>query len=108
MFNPEGLLAISLENYEYRPQQKEMVSAIIQALEEKKHLLLEARTGTGKSMAYLIPAIYRALANAERVVIASYTINLQDQLWQKDIPVLTGALSRPCRAVLIKGRQNYL
>lgn len=105
---PGGLLAARLENYEYRPQQIEMVKAVLQALGEKKHLLMEAGTGTGKSMAYLIPAIYHALINGERVVVATYTINLQGQLWQKDVPEIIGALEWLCRAVLIKGRQNYL
>lgn len=105
---PEGLLAARMENYEYRPQQIEMISAVVRALTEKKHLLMEAGTGTGKSLAYLIPVIHHALTNGERVVVATYTINLQGQLWQKDVPGLTTALSWPCRTVLLKGRQHYL
>ncbi|MGB9803415.1 exonuclease domain-containing protein, partial [Desulfofundulus sp.] len=108
LLEPGGPLALHLENYEFRPQQKRMVEAVIQALEEEKFLLIEAGTGTGKTIAYLIPAFYWSLSHGQRVLIATRTINLQEQLWQKDIPLLKAALGWPCRTALLKGRQNYL
>lgn len=105
---PDGPLASHLPNYEYRPQQVQMVAAVDQALEEKKFLVVEAGTGTGKTIGYLLPAMYRALSAREKVVIATRTINLQDQLWRKDVPLLQKALGWPCRAALVKGRPNYL
>jgi ATP-dependent DNA helicase DinG len=103
-----GMLATRLESYEYRPQQQKMVCAVSRALEEQKYLLMEAGTGTGKSMAYLIPVLHWAIKNDQRVVISTRTINLQEQLWEKDVPTLLGVLSWPCKAALVKGRQNYL
>ncbi len=108
LLDPGGPLALHLENYEYRPQQGRMVEAVSRALEEEKFLLLEAGTGTGKSMAYLLPAMYWSLSRGQRVVIATRTINLQEQLWKRDIPLVKAALGWPCRAALVKGRQNYL
>ncbi|WP_051276131.1 helicase C-terminal domain-containing protein [Desulfovirgula thermocuniculi] len=105
---PGGPLASNLSNYEYRPQQVQMVAAVAQALEEGKFLVLEAGTGTGKTIGYLLPAMYRALTSGEKVVVATRTINLQDQLWRKDIPLLQRALGWPCHVALVKGRQNYL
>lgn len=103
-----GILATRLEGYEYRPQQQEMVRAVSRALEEQKYLLMEAGTGSGKSMSYLIPVLHWAIKNDQRVVISTRTINLQEQLWEKDVPALLGTLSWPCKAALVKGRQNYL
>lgn len=108
MLAPGGVVAAGMENYEYRPQQLEMVRAVILALEEKKHLLMEAGTGTGKSLSYLLPVICRALAGGERAVVATHTINLQGQLWEKDLPVLQKVLPWPFKTALLKGRQNYL
>lgn len=105
---PGGPLASCLPNYEYRPQQVQMVAAVDRALAEKKFLVVEAGTGTGKTIGYLLPAMYRALTAGEKAVIATRTINLQDQLWQKDIPLLQKALGWPCRTALVKGRPNYL
>jgi DNA polymerase-3 subunit epsilon/ATP-dependent DNA helicase DinG len=95
-------------NFEYRPQQVDMLRGVAQALSEGRHLLVEAGTGTGKSMAYLIPAALFALQNNCRVVISTNTINLQDQLINKDIPDLMKALGIDLRAVVLKGRGNYL
>ncbi len=95
-------------DYEYRPQQVEMLRAVTQALSEGRHLLVEAGTGTGKSMAYLIPAALWAMQNNRRVVISTNTINLQDQLIKKDIPDLCQALNLDLRAAVMKGRGNYL
>ena len=94
--------------YEYRSQQVEMLRSITQALSEHRHLMVEAGTGTGKSMAYLIPSALWAIQNDCRVVISTNTINLQDQLINKDIPDLYNALGLNLRATVLKGRSNYL
>ena len=103
-----GPLAQVLPAYEYRPQQVHMLREVAHALNEGFHLLVEAGTGTGKSLAYLVPAALFAHTNGERVVISTHTINLQDQLFRKDLPVLQKALSFPIYATVLKGRGNYL
>lgn len=103
-----GDFAKYFTGYEYRPQQVEMLKAVSKALSESQHLLVEAGTGTGKSFAYLIPAAHWAYKNNTRVVISTNTINLQEQLIQKDIPDLCQALNLPIRAAVLKGRSNYL
>ena len=108
IISPGGLLARSFPGYEHRPQQVEMLRAVVQAINTPTHLLVEAGTGTGKSLAYLLPAIYFAVQNGRRVVISSNTINLQDQLCTKDIPDLQARLPLSFRAALLKGRSNYL
>lgn len=104
----DGPLAGALPAYEYRPQQEAMVVEVTRALNEEKCLLMEAGTGVGKSMAYLVPAVMWSLQSGERVLIATHTINLQEQLWIKDVPLLTKAIKEPFRAALAKGRQNYI
>ncbi len=104
------------EGFESRPQQIEMASAVAGAMETKTHLLVEAGTGVGKSFAYLVPAMIRAAEHGERVVIATNTIALQEQLIEKDIPLLMSILyperedgGEPfVRPVLVKGRGNYV
>lgn len=108
LISPGGAFAASFPGYEYRPQQVEMLRAVCEALNTPTHLLVEAGTGTGKSLAYLLPAIRFATQNGRRVVISSNTINLQDQLFQKDIPDIQRILDIPFRAALLKGRANYL
>ena len=105
---PGGLFSRHFPQYEHRPQQVSMLEAVAEAFSEGRHLLVEAGTGTGKSMAYLIPAAMWALHNQRRVVISTNTINLQDQLINKDIPDLRAALGIDLRAVVLKGRSNYL
>lgn len=104
----EGALLKAISSYEYRPQQEAMVREVVMAFNEEKYLMLEAGTGVGKSMAYLIPAVLWSLKNRERVLVATNTINLQEQLWIKDIPVLAKVINRRFRASLAKGRQNYI
>jgi DNA polymerase-3 subunit epsilon/ATP-dependent DNA helicase DinG len=94
--------------YEFRPQQVEMLKAVGRSLSEGQHLMVEAGTGTGKSFAYLVPSALWAVQNQRRVVISTNTINLQDQLIKKDIPDLKAALGLDLRAVVMKGRGNYL
>jgi ATP-dependent DNA helicase DinG len=103
-----GIFSHHFPNYEYRPQQIEMLRAVTQALSEDHHLLVEAGTGTGKSMAYLIPAALWAVKNGQRVIISTNTINLQDQLINKDIPDLRSAMGINLSAAVMKGRSNYL
>ncbi|MBC7317463.1 MAG: DEAD/DEAH box helicase, partial [Chloroflexi bacterium] len=100
--------ARSLPAYEHLPQQVEMLKAVCEAINIPSHALIEAGTGVGKSLAYLLPAIYFATQNGRRVVISSNTINLQDQLFNKDIPDLQRILPTEFRAALLKGRNNYV
>ncbi|MGD8865462.1 MAG: helicase C-terminal domain-containing protein, partial [Anaerolineales bacterium] len=108
VFEPGGRFSDSFEGYENRPQQISMARAVTHALNESKHLLVEAGTGTGKSMAYLAPAYAWASTNGQRVVISTNTLNLQDQLIHKDIPDLSVALDEDVRGAVLKGRANYL
>ncbi|MCC7361336.1 MAG: DEAD/DEAH box helicase family protein [Anaerolineales bacterium] len=95
-------------NYEFRAEQVQMLRAVARAFSEGRHLVVEAGTGTGKSVGYLIPAAVWAMQNNERVVISTNTLNLQDQLMRKDIPDLQAALGLDFRAALLKGRSHYL
>jgi DNA polymerase-3 subunit epsilon/ATP-dependent DNA helicase DinG len=108
MLEDGGTLATALPNFEYRPQQVEMLRAVASAFNHSRHLLVEAGTGVGKSIAYLLPAIYWAVQNGERVVVSTNTINLQDQLYDKDIPDLRESLPLNLRSTVLKGRSNYL
>lgn len=106
---PGGAVARRLgERYEFRPQQLEMALAIESAFQDGHHLLAEAGTGVGKSFAYLLPAIDYALRNKKRVVVSTHTISLQEQLIEKDIPLLRAVYPDEFSAVLVKGRGNYL
>lgn len=104
VFGPGGLLAQALPNYEERPQQVAMSQRIWDALQTRATLLVEAGTGTGKTLAYLVPAILSGL----KVVVSTGTKNLQDQIFYKDIPFLQRVLPRRFTACYMKGRQNYL
>jgi ATP-dependent DNA helicase DinG len=117
VLGPGGSVARRLGNYEVRPQQLEMSRAVEQALASKQHLIVEAGTGTGKSFAYLVPAILHASAdrdtgdreqNPRRVVVSTHTISLQEQLISKDLPLLNAVIPREFSAILVKGRQNYI
>ena len=108
MLEEGGAFAQDFPGYEYRPQQVEMLRLVTKAFNESQHLLVEAGTGTGKSIAYLLPAACFAAQNGERVVISTNTINLQDQLYGKDIPDLQRILPLEFRAALLKGRSNYI
>ena len=102
-FSPGGILARSSLPYEYRPGQLEMAKAVERALEERRHLIVEAGTGTGKTLAYLLPA----LRTGQRVIVSTGTKALQDQLYFRDIPFLETLLG-PLRVCYMKGRANYL
>ncbi|MBC7899774.1 MAG: ATP-dependent DNA helicase [Saprospiraceae bacterium] len=107
VFGTEGLIAKFHENYEYRGGQIKMAEAISKAFEDKKHLIVEAGTGTGKTLAYLIPAVAAALKGNKRIVISTGTKNLQEQLMEKDIPFLQKILPKKFSAAYMKGRSNY-
>jgi ATP-dependent DNA helicase DinG len=107
IFGPDGLIARTHPEYEHRPGQIEMAEAVLRAFEQKHHLIVEAGTGTGKTLAYLVPAIAAACGNGARVVISTGTKNLQEQLMDKDIPFLQETLPAKFRAAVMKGRNNY-
>jgi len=108
LLGSQSPLGSLLPNYQFRKEQVKMAEAVAQTLEELKILLVEAGTGTGKSIAYMLPALLWAIQHEERVVIATNTINLQEQIWHKDIPLLKSLLGQPFQAALLKGRSNYL
>src|ERR1700759_4068653 len=109
ILGPEGSIARRLgEKYEHRPQQLEMATAVEEAFANGGHLLVEAGTGVGKSFAYLLPAIDYAVKHKKRVVVSTHTISLQEQLIEKDIPLLQAVYPDEFTAVLVKGRSNYL
>jgi ATP-dependent DNA helicase DinG len=103
-FGPGGTLAQRLDDYEFRPSQVRMAHAVHRALEEQNHVIIEAGTGTGKTLAYLLPA----LLHGRRILVSTGTKTLQDQIFYKDIPLLESVLERPIRAAYLKGRNNYL
>ena len=107
LFSTQGSLA-KAHNFEYRPEQQQMAVAVARALEEERHLVVEAGTGVGKSLAYLIPAILYAHEHKKKAIISTHTINLQEQLVFKDIPIVQKLLPFEFEAALFKGRQNYL
>ena len=106
-FSENGPLS-KAKNFEFRPQQQEMAARIAQALEEEQHLVVEAGTGVGKSLAYLMPSVLFALERHKKAIVSTHTINLQEQLLHKDIPILKKVLPVEFEAALMKGRQNYL
>ena len=112
IFSPSGILS-KASNFEFRQQQQEMAVAVARALQNQEHLAVEAGTGVGKSLAYLIPSILFAVAQKKKAVISTHTINLQEQLTEKDLPMLTavlGSLPEPVKFsyAMLKGRANYL
>jgi ATP-dependent DNA helicase DinG len=133
ILGPQGRIAARLAQYEERPQQLEMAQAVLAAIDQRRHLIVEAGTGVGKSFAYLVPAILAATAEPppdeeeedtgrkiarkrddskdrpiRRVVISTHTIALQEQLMNKDIPLLKSVMPNEFTAVLVKGRRNYV
>ncbi|MGZ7445405.1 ATP-dependent DNA helicase DinG [Paenibacillus sp. TH7-28] len=97
-----------LPQYEERDAQNKMLEKVSQAFAEDKHLLIEAGTGTGKSLGYLLPAIYHSVKREEKVMVSTHTINLQEQLRERDVPLLTEVVPFPFLAAVFKGRQHYL
>jgi ATP-dependent DNA helicase DinG len=107
IFSADGQLSHA-KGFEYRAEQQEMAVEVARALEEQTHLVVEAGTGVGKSLAYLIPAVLHARDAKKKAVVSTYTINLQEQLVHKDIPIVRKLLGFDFEAVLWKGRQNYV
>ncbi|MBN1465126.1 DEAD/DEAH box helicase family protein, partial [candidate division KSB1 bacterium] len=105
---PGGPVSQRLSGYEDRPQQIEMIDYVAEAFNDNKISIIEAGTGTGKTIAYLLPSIYWSVQNKQRIVISTNTINLQEQLVKKDIPFLQKVLPVKFDAVLVKGRSNYI
>jgi ATP-dependent DNA helicase DinG len=108
IFSKKGMLAKALDAYEERPEQRQMALQIAEAYREESVALIEAGTGTGKSFAYLAPALFWALKSQEKTVISTHTISLQEQLFNKDIPFLLNAIKRDVKVALVKGMKNYL
>lgn len=108
LLGTKGPLAKYLEGYEQRDEQCEMLLYVVRSFNQQQILMVEAPTGTGKSLAYLLPSIYWARQNRQRVLISTNTINLQQQIFEKDIPFLQKVLDIKFEAILVKGRQNYL
>jgi len=108
VLSPGGPFSKYMENFESRNEQLEMLQAVTNALSNSQHLMVEAGTGIGKSFAYLVPAAFWSMRNNARVVISTNTLNLQDQLVNKDIPDLKKALEIDLRVGVLKGRVNYL
>ena len=107
MFAAEGLMGRA-RNFEFRPEQQQLAVAVARALADQRHLVAEAGTGVGKSLAYLAPAVMHALEHQRKAIVSTHTINLQEQLIYKDIPILQKLLPEEFEAALFKGRQNYL
>ncbi|MDI3317352.1 MAG: helicase C-terminal domain-containing protein [Bacillota bacterium] len=107
LFSAGGLLG-RLEGFETRPGQAAMATAVARALDRRLHLVVEAGTGTGKSLAYLVPALLFARRQRQRVAVATHTVNLQEQLWERELPWLARHLPVPFRAALVKGRSQYV
>ena len=103
----DGIRSI-IPGYEEREPQNMMFAEVIDALENNRHLLIEAGTGTGKSLGYLIPALYYGVQHNKKIVVSTHTINLQEQLRQRDLPLLQAVMPYPFRAAVFKGRGNYL
>ncbi len=103
-FGRRGVLAQAHQSFEFRPGQLEMANAVQAALADRRHLIVEAGTGTGKTLAYLVPAIL----SGRRIVISTGTKNLQEQLYLKDIPFLQSLFARPLAVCYMKGRANYI
>lgn len=106
-FSPSGPLSRA-SHFEYRPQQQAMAVAVARALERGEHLVVEAGTGVGKSLAYLVPSILFAVARQKKALVSTHTINLQEQLMEKDLPMLAGILPVRFEFQMLKGRANYV
>ncbi|WP_438445645.1 ATP-dependent DNA helicase DinG [Gorillibacterium sp. sgz5001074] len=94
--------------YEARPAQEQMIHEVQESFEEERHLMIEAGTGTGKSMAYLIPSLYYGIKEDKKVIVSTHTIQLQEQLRQRDVPLLQELFPIPFQAAVLKGRNHYL
>lgn len=108
VYPKEGKLAKHFLSYEPRAGQRQMSEAIYDAFSSEKHAFVEAGTGTGKSLAYLLPAVYQSIRNQERLVVSTYTTQLQSQLLEEEVPLLQDVLDVPFKVALMKGKNHYL
>src|SRR5699024_7370849 len=108
MYLDSGGLKQHLPNYVYRKEQKQMSKMIYDAFQQEQHAIIEAETGAGKSLAYALPAIYRALRDDERIIVSTYTTQLQTQLYEGTLKTLKTAIDRAFQVVLLKGKHHYL
>lgn len=108
LLSNQGAVARRLKNFEVRNEQQALLEQVVEAFNQNAIALIEAGTGTGKSIAYLIPTLFAAAYGGERVVVSTHTIALQEQLIEKDLPLLMEALDIPIKAVLVKGMGNYV
>ncbi|NTW36474.1 MAG: ATP-dependent DNA helicase, partial [Syntrophobacteraceae bacterium] len=104
ILGPQGSLSKAIVGFEFRPSQLKLAKLVQKALRQESKAVIEAGTGTGKTMGYLVPIVL----SEKKTVISTGTKNLQEQIFQKDIPLLSGALGREIHAVMMKGRKNYL
>ncbi|NTV34795.1 MAG: ATP-dependent DNA helicase, partial [Deltaproteobacteria bacterium] len=104
ILGPKGSLAGAIAGFEFRPSQLKLAKVVYKALRDKSKAVIEAGTGTGKTLGYLVPIVL----SEKKTVISTGTKNLQEQIFQKDIPLLSRALGREIHAVMMKGRKNYL
>ena len=107
IFSAKGILSRA-RNFEFRPEQQQMAIAVAKALQTENHLVVEAGTGVGKSLAYLVPSVLYAVARNKKAVVCTHTINLQEQLTEKDLPMLERILPAKFTYMMLKGRGNYL
>jgi ATP-dependent DNA helicase DinG len=108
LMSSDGPIACNINNYTFRQEQLEMLLTVQTGFCDSKHIVIEAGTGTGKSLAYLLPAIVWATSEKQKVVVSTHTINLQEQLWYKDLPIIKDATGLIFDSALVKGRNNYL
>lgn len=108
VFTPGGIIDGILSGYEYRKEQTQMLKIVAEAFNKNSFALIEAATGTGKTLAYLVPALFYAINNKEKIIISTNTINLQQQIFEKDIPFLRRCFAQDFKAALMKGRSNYI
>lgn len=107
-FQPGGAFERAVPDFEYRPEQHQMAVAVAEAFNGQRHLVVEAGTGIGKTIAYLVPAVLWSIANNVPVVVSTNTKNLQEQIFAKDLPAIARVIQTPFKSALIKGRSNYL
>jgi ATP-dependent DNA helicase DinG len=107
MFGPGGLLS-KAKNFEHRHAQQDMAAAVARSLEHGRHLVVEAGTGIGKSLAYLLPSVHFAVEQGRKALVSTYTINLQEQLFHKDLPLVDKVVPFEFQSTLLKGRHNYI
>ncbi|WP_236686930.1 ATP-dependent DNA helicase DinG [Ornithinibacillus contaminans] len=108
IYEEDGAMAAEMKHYEKRDGQRDMSEIVYDAFQSRKHALIEAETGTGKSLAYLLPAVYESVHSNKRIVISTYTTQLQSQLLEEEVPLIKKLVSFPFSVSLLKGKQHYI